>query len=432
MSTARPTALCPDAETLAAVAEGFISRKESAALLAHIDDCEDCMAALAAVNETIATRNVVPFARRHTWWLAAAAVLVIGVMSFVVLRDRSVLPFRERSSMARLIELAPRSARPAEARLSGGFPWAAYRGPMRADDENADPQRMRLIGTAGDIVAAADRDRSANAQQTAGVALVLIDKPIAAIDRLRIAVQKSPGDAAAWSDLAAAQYSAALDLSRPSLLPEALDSVDHALRIDSRNAEARFNRALILERLGLTQEARAAWERYLEIDSTSPWAMEARERLAKIKATPAATQSDAQHARTFAEAETLGRWGEALQRGDAPEAERGLMVFVVALARDLALEADRQLAAARADARAAIGRKFLEAIWRYYNLVDFLVTQRNARAATTVRLAFDEAEGYVKAAPPAPERLGEPLRRIVHALTGVIETSSQSARRDSS
>ena len=124
----------------------------------------------------------------------------------------------------------------------------------------------------------------------------------------------------------------------------------------------------------------------------------------------------------------------ALQRGDAPEAERGLMVFVVALARDLALEADRQLAdgAAPADVRAAAGRKFLEAIWRYYNLVDFAVTQRNAQAATTVRLAFDEAEGYVKAATPAPDRLREPLRRIVHALTGVIEASSQSARRNSS
>ncbi|PYO03313.1 MAG: hypothetical protein DMD91_01420 [Candidatus Rokuibacteriota bacterium] len=124
----------------------------------------------------------------------------------------------------------------------------------------------------------------------------------------------------------------------------------------------------------------------------------------------------------------------ALQRDDAPEAERGLMVFVVALARDLALEADRQLAdvAAPADVRAAAGRKFLEAIWRYYNLVDFAVTQRNAQAATTVRLAFDEAEGYVKAATPAPDRLREPLRRIVHALTGVIEASSQSARRNSS
>ncbi len=124
----------------------------------------------------------------------------------------------------------------------------------------------------------------------------------------------------------------------------------------------------------------------------------------------------------------------ALQRGHAAEAERGLMVFVVSLARDLALEADRQIsdAGAPADVRAAAGRKFLEAIWRYYNLVDFAVTQRNARAATTVRLAFDEAEGYVKAATPAPERLREPLRRIAHALTGVIETSSQSARRDSS
>lgn len=122
----------------------------------------------------------------------------------------------------------------------------------------------------------------------------------------------------------------------------------------------------------------------------------------------------------------------ALQRGDVPDAEAGLMVFVLALARDLALEADRQVAAASADARAAVGRKFLEAIWRYYNLVDFLVTQRNARAATTVRLAFDEAEGYVKTTPPVPERLSEPLRRIVHALTGVIEASSPSARRDSS
>jgi hypothetical protein len=69
--------------------------------------------------------------------------------------------------MARLIELTPRSARPVEARLSGGF-LGAYRGPMRAEDADADPQRMRLIGTAGEIVAAADRDPSADAQQAAG------------------------------------------------------------------------------------------------------------------------------------------------------------------------------------------------------------------------------------------------------------------------
>src|SRR5439155_1517951 len=108
----------------------------------------------------------------------------------------------------------------------------------------------------------------------------------------------------------------------------------------------------------------------------------------------------------------------------AATALAGLLLVATMIAVYAAPAFAHHVGAARADARAAIGRKFLEAIWRYYNLVDFLVTQRNARAATTVRLAFDEAEGYVKAAPPAPERLGEPLRRIVHALTGVIETSS--------
>lgn len=124
----------------------------------------------------------------------------------------------------------------------------------------------------------------------------------------------------------------------------------------------------------------------------------------------------------------------ALHAGDARTAETGLMIFFAVLVQELARDADRMLAdaATPVTARVAGANKILEAIWRYYNLVDFLVTQRNARAATTVRLAFDEAEGYVKAAPPAPERLGEPLRRIVHALTGVIETSSQSARRESS
>ena len=73
----------------------------------------------------------------------------------------------------------------------------------------------------------------------------------------------------------------------------------------------------------------------------------------------------------------------------------------------------------------------LEAIWRYYNLVDFAVSQRDPTAATAVRLAFEEAEGYVKAPTPSPERMRPPLVRIARVLAGVIEASSPSARRDS-
>ncbi len=144
----------------------------------------------------------------------------------------------------------------------------------------------------------------------------------------------------------------------------------------------------------------------------------------------------------------------AIKAGDARGAERGLMVFFAALARDLAREADRRLADPRepAEARVAAGRKFLEAIWRYYSLVDFAVTQYDSKVGVAIRLAFDEAEGYAKdpggadpagpasapsAAParpavvPDPAKLRAPLQRIAQTLTGLIETSSTSTRRGS-
>jgi hypothetical protein len=126
----------------------------------------------------------------------------------------------------------------------------------------------------------------------------------------------------------------------------------------------------------------------------------------------------------------------ALAAGDGRQAEGGLMVFFAALVRDLAAEAERQVSAPALTpaARTATGRKFLEAIWRYYSLVDFAVTQRDPKAAAAVRLAYDEAEGYTKdGAAPAmdPARLREPLRQIARAMAGVIEASSSSARRNS-
>jgi len=123
----------------------------------------------------------------------------------------------------------------------------------------------------------------------------------------------------------------------------------------------------------------------------------------------------------------------ALVSRDADTAEAGLMVFFAALVRGLALEADRQLgdASVPAAARVAGGGKMLEAIWRYYNLVDFAVSQRDPRAAAAVRLAFDEAEGYVKAPTPAPEHMRPPIVTIARVLAGVIEASSPSARRNS-
>jgi hypothetical protein len=148
----------------------------------------------------------------------------------------------------------------------------------------------------------------------------------------------------------------------------------------------------------------------------------------------------------------------ALGAGDAPEVERALTVFLAALARNLAVEAQRTVNAPGIgpEARAAAGRLFLEAIWRYYNLIDYAVSRRAPKTSVAVRLAFDDAESVIKGpavaggtAPGAagataagnrpsaptvsrdPAKLSEPLQRIAQALGELIETSSPRTRRQS-
>jgi hypothetical protein len=78
------------------------------------------------------------------------------------------------------------------------------------------------------------------------------------------------------------------------------------------------------------------------------------------------------------------------------------------------------------------GQRFLEAMWRYYNLVDFAVSSRDNRSSTAVRLAFDEAEGYVKTTSASEaDKVRAPLRRIAQVLSTLIDNSSASPRRDS-
>lgn len=272
-----PSTQCPTDETLARFASGDIDDATRNEVLAHIESCSDCMAAVLSANAHLEEERSVgrDWSGRRArsdsrWWLGAvAAAALIAVIAFPLLRHRD-------DAMFRLVTLAPASARNVEPRLSGGFAWAPYRGPMRSSDLAADAARLKLGGAAGDAIARAQRDRSEEAQHTAGVALILVDQPAEAADRLRRAAEQSPDDVHVWSDLAAARYAAAVELQRPSLLPEALAAADRGLRIDPKSAEALFNRALILEHMGLTSDARKAWLRYLEVDHNSSWATEAR------------------------------------------------------------------------------------------------------------------------------------------------------------
>lgn len=328
MSIESRSPACLDEEVLASFADGRLKRSEMPAVLEHLRDCPRCMSALEIANELVGTKEARPF----RWWWAAAAAAVIAALLVTVPLLR-----REESPMARLVKLATAGARPVETRLTA-FPWAIYRGPMRAEDPAEDARRLQLAGAAGDAVARANADPSAEAQWTAGVALLLAGEPENALKRLRAAGERAPNDAAIWSDLAAALDAAAQRLERQSLHADALAAADRALTLDASHPGALFNRALILEHLGLAGEARKAWDRYLAVDPSSPWANEAREHLKRLaplavstedarfrgelpRLEQAAVRGDAatvdalvsayaQQARTWAEAEMLGRWGE--------------------------------------------------------------------------------------------------------------------------
>lgn len=333
------TTPCPEPEVLAAFAEGKIERKDLPRIFAHLETCAACRSGVAAASNAVAP------ARSFRWTLPLAVAAVIVIAIALVPWTRSF-----RSPFDRLGKLAPRSARVVETRLSGDIPWAAYRGPLRATNGAApDPARLKLGGEVGELVDRADREPTASWQHAAGVGLVMIELPADAVSRLRAAAKLDPNNPRVWSDLAAAQYAAALRLDRPSLYPEALASADQALRLDPELPEALFNRALILERLGLKAQAREAWTRYLAVDGSSPWAVEARERLSRLPASTseelfreelprlerAAADEDAatvraivdayrQQTRTTAEVVTLGQWAEAQQRGH--DGERPLTV----------------------------------------------------------------------------------------------------------
>jgi hypothetical protein len=181
MSIESRTVECLDAEVLAAFADGRLKRSEMPAVLAHLRSCPKCMSALEIANDVVSTE---PRQRPFRWWWAAAAAAAIAAMAVTV-----PLLWRDEAPLQRVVQLAPVSERNVEARLSGGFAWAPYRGPNRATGDAADLQRFKLTGEAASLIERAEEGKRVDAQHAAGVALLLIDRPDDSIPRLRDAAQ---------------------------------------------------------------------------------------------------------------------------------------------------------------------------------------------------------------------------------------------------
>jgi CHAT domain-containing protein len=310
-------------------------------------------------------RIVTPF-RPGAGWRAAVTrrtILLTLLIAVAAIAAATFLPWPRRESRAGLQELiaeASSGARDVEPRLTGGFAWAPYRAPRH----DRAPASLRLASALGSLASEAPRgDVPARDRHTAGVAHLLAGRTREALTYLSMASQGS-SDANVWCDLAAARYSAAVELGLPEMFAESLAAADAALALEPGMPEALFNRALALESLGLRDDARAAWTRYLADDVDTAWAAEARQHVALVApeeafsdvldrdydsltsgdvAARALARRYPQEARTWGEARILGRWAAALLAGEPVEAERHLRLARAFGAELVQINGDRML-----------------------------------------------------------------------------------------
>lgn len=211
--------------------------------------------------------------------VAAMLLIAVGVAAWRVFLFRSP----EQETLLALTN-AYTNGRLFESRISGvGYaPIAQLRGDGKANLDDTRLAEAELLALKQER-----ENPGAPAFHTLGRVYLAGQKFDKAIEWLDKAAQAQPEQAGVQSDLGAAFLEKGRQEPDPTKRAEAmiksLAHLDKALQLDESLLEARFNRALLYEQMHLPERAKTDWQRYLEKDSNSGWAVEARKRLAQLE-----------------------------------------------------------------------------------------------------------------------------------------------------
>ena len=349
MISSHPTG-CLEPEVVAAYVDHGLSLAERAQVETHLASCRECTALLAGVVRTVADISAFipdagaaevtpPRTSRPVLVALSAAAAVLAVL--VV--PPFVGPWLERD--AGLVSLVDSvgEQRSVLGRLTGGFPHAPLRVSSAGGQDGQAAETDRVLLTAGRIRESVGELATPSGLHALGVSQLLAGRHDDAVQSLLAASREQPANARYLSDVAAVQLERARLGLRPDDLPRALAAADRARRLDPSLNEAWFNRALAMSALALTDQARTAWTEYLQRDSVSPWATEARARLEELaRPTPAAAwaaiegrleqsidaasgdaavRAQTTEARNFIENELFVNWANAVLAGNSGAAE---------------------------------------------------------------------------------------------------------------
>lgn len=242
--------------------------------------------ALDAESEARATEKakVVPIAvpaRKSVWSspylkIAAAVIVAFGLLlSLWVLLgpksdvERGMVALNQAQGNERLIQSRISQLNYGEMRTLRG-------GQAKLQDQQARDHSERLL------LDAVNEKQDAASYHALG-RLYLAERNFAkAREQFEKALQKDPNDPQLQSDMGAALLElgqASDDGQRLRYFAESLQYLDRALEMNASLPEALFNRALVYQHMPLVPQAKEAWRRYLQVDSTSPWAREAERNL---------------------------------------------------------------------------------------------------------------------------------------------------------
>jgi hypothetical protein len=283
----------PSDETLAAFIDGRLDAETRARVIAHMTTCSECYSIFLSATELpsrAAPRDA--WRPRRAWIAVATATFAAGIAcAFLITPIRGRLLHYE-DGMAALARAAP-AQRIIAGRISG-FPYQPPAPVMRGPkfDPLQNPANAKLLTAAAGVQRSVAARRTAANLHASGVANLLLGNDDAAIDTLHEALLAETGqrtvtaaiaesdDVPLLDDLSAALSNRAI--ARRSAVPDAVEAVrcsERAWRIAS-TPEAAWNRAVAIEALNGRAHAMTAWHDYLAIDAASPWAAEARKRIA--------------------------------------------------------------------------------------------------------------------------------------------------------
>lgn len=237
---------------------------------------------------------------------AALLLVALGVWRFAIYEsntDKGLIALRE----------AYQGQRPVQPRITGFDSYAPYSETRGPGETTGDPSRLNRAGLL--LTEAANDSGDPAAHQALANYYIARGQLVDAEREMKLALDAKPNDARIQSDAGAMYFQIAGRTSDAGAqfvaLSESMTHLNRAIELNPKLKEAFFNRALTLGELRYTEEAKAAWRAYLELDSTSKWADEARQHIEVLEQNTPTERSAEQLESDFLDAFRAGRQADA-------------------------------------------------------------------------------------------------------------------------